>query len=104
MSRSATRPVCSMAISTYSSRQRCLDRRLAPLLLGDPRAHRGFGAPTVHGRYAMITTKDLRDIFDEATKKAGDAIGDAKIPDIGRKDDTPGFLYFSIGLVLGALV
>ena len=50
-----------------------------------------------------ISTKDLRDLFDEATKKASDAIGDAKIPDIGRRDDTPGFLYFSIGLLVGAL-
>jgi hypothetical protein len=52
----------------------------------------------------MINTKDLRDMFDEATKRAGDAIGDAKIPhvSIGR-DPTPGFLYFSIGLLFGAL-
>jgi hypothetical protein len=52
----------------------------------------------------MISTKDLRDIFDEATKKASDALGDAKIPDIGRRDQTPGFLYFSIGLAFGALI
>ena len=52
----------------------------------------------------MISTKDLRDIFDEATKKASDAIGDAKIPDIGRRDDTPGVLYFGIGLAFGALI
>jgi len=53
----------------------------------------------------MISTKDLRDIFDEATKKAGDALGDAKVPNvsIGRSDPTPGFLYFSIGLLFGAL-
>jgi hypothetical protein len=52
----------------------------------------------------MISTKDLRDMFDEATKRAGHAIGDAKMPNvtIGR-DPTPGFLYFSIGLLFGAL-
>ena len=52
----------------------------------------------------MINTKDLRDMFDEATRKAGEAISDAKIPNvtIGR-DPTPGFLYFSIGLLFGAL-
>ena len=53
-----------------------------------------------------INTKDLRDIFDEAMKKAGDAIGDTKIPDIseiGRRDTTPGLVYFSIGLAFGAL-
>ena len=52
----------------------------------------------------MISTRDLRDIFDEATKKASDALGDAKIPDLGRRDHTPGFLYFSIGLAFGALI
>ena len=52
----------------------------------------------------MISTKDLRDIFDEATKKAQDAISDAKLPEIGKRDDTPGFLYFSLGLLFGALV
>lgn len=52
----------------------------------------------------MISTKDLRDIFDEATKKAQDALSDAKIPEIGKRDDTPGFLYFSLGLLFGALV
>ena len=52
----------------------------------------------------MISTKDLRDIFDEATKKASDALGDAKIPDLVRRDHTPGFLYFSIGLAFGALI
>ncbi len=51
----------------------------------------------------MISTKDLRDFFDEATKRAGDAIGDAKMPNIGRSDPTPGFLYFGLGLVFGAL-
>jgi hypothetical protein len=56
-----------------------------------------------------IKTKDLRDIFEDAVKRATDAIGDAKIPDklpdieIGRRDPTPGFVYFSIGLLFGAL-
>lgn len=54
-----------------------------------------------------INTKDLRDIFDEAVKRASDAIGDAKIPDklpeFGRRDTTPGFVYFSLGLFFGAL-
>lgn len=52
----------------------------------------------------MISTKDLRDIFDEATKRASDAIGDAKIPEIGPRDQTPGLLYFSLGLMFGALM
>ena len=54
----------------------------------------------------MINTKDLRDIFDEATKRAGDAIGDAKMPSvsIGRSDPTPRFAYFAAGLLLGAVV
>lgn len=52
----------------------------------------------------MVSTKDLRDFFDEATKRAGDAIGDARVPSIGRSDPTPGFLYFGLGLVFGALV
>jgi hypothetical protein len=52
----------------------------------------------------MVSTKDLRDILDEATKRAGDAIGDAKIPNIVQRDTTPGMLYFGIGLALGALV
>lgn len=56
-----------------------------------------------------INTKDLRDIFDEAMKKASDALSDAKIPDklpdleIGRRDTTPGLVYFSLGLFFGAL-
>ncbi len=57
----------------------------------------------------MIRTKDLRDMFDEATKKASDALGDAKIPSVSipsvsiGRDPMPGFLYFSIGLLFGAL-
>ena len=54
-----------------------------------------------------INTKDLRDIFDDAMKRATDAISDAKIPDklpdIGRRDTTPGFVYFSVGLFFGAI-
>jgi hypothetical protein len=54
----------------------------------------------------MVSTKDLREVFDDLTKRAGDAINDAKMPDIdiGRKDSTPGFLYFGLGLAFGALV
>ncbi len=52
----------------------------------------------------MVSTKDLRDMFDEATKRASDAIGDAKLPEIGRRDTTPGLLYFSLGLMFGALI
>lgn len=55
----------------------------------------------------MVSTKDLRDFFDEATKRAGDAISDAKVPSavtIGRRDDTPGMLWFGVGLALGAIV
>jgi hypothetical protein len=52
----------------------------------------------------MVSTKDLRDMFDEATKRASDAISDAKIPEFGRRDQTPGLLYFSLGLVFGALI
>jgi len=53
----------------------------------------------------MVSTKDLKDIFDEATKRAGDAFSDAKIPEvsIGRKNDN-GMLVFGAGLVLGAVV
>jgi hypothetical protein len=51
----------------------------------------------------MTNTKDLREIFDELTKRAGDAIGEAKVPTIGRGDPTPGILYFGIGLAFGAI-
>lgn len=52
----------------------------------------------------MIGTKDLRDIFDEATKRAGDAFGDAKVPEIsiGRKADNS-MAVFGMGLLLGAI-
>lgn len=53
----------------------------------------------------MVNTKDLRDIFDdlknEAGKRAGDAMSDVSI---GRRNETPGFLFFTIGLAFGALV
>ena len=57
----------------------------------------------------MVSTKDLRDIFNdlttEAGKKANDALKNAEIPEIhvGR-NETPGILWFGIGLTLGALV
>lgn len=52
----------------------------------------------------MISTKDLRDIFDEATKRASDVISDAKIPEvsIGRKNDNS-LVVFGAGLLLGAI-
>ena len=53
----------------------------------------------------MVNTKDLRDIFDdlknEAGKRAGDAMSDVSI---GRRDETPGFLFFAIGLAFGTLI
>lgn len=58
----------------------------------------------------MVSTKDLRDIFNdlttEAGKKANDALKNAEIPEIhvGRQNDTPGLLWFGIGLTLGAVV
>jgi hypothetical protein len=61
----------------------------------------------------MISAKDLRDFFEdirgEATKRASDFVSDAKmpevkIPDIGRRDETPGIVWLGIGLVLGAVV
>lgn len=53
----------------------------------------------------MVSTKDLRDIIDEATKRASDVIGDAKIPEVrvGRQNDN-GLLVFGMGLLLGAVV
>lgn len=52
----------------------------------------------------MISTKDLRDIIDEATKRASDVISDAKVPEvsIGRKNDN-GMAIFGMGLLLGAI-
>jgi hypothetical protein len=58
----------------------------------------------------MVSTKDLRDIFNdlttEAGKKANDALKNAEIPEIhvGRQNDTPGLLWFGVGLTLGAVV
>lgn len=52
----------------------------------------------------MVSTKELRDFFDEATKRAGNALEDAKMPTIGRQDSTPGLLVFGLGLVLGSLI
>lgn len=59
----------------------------------------------------MISTKDLRDIIDEATRKASDAIGDAKIPEVkipevrvGARRDTNDMLVFGMGLLLGTIV
>jgi hypothetical protein len=53
----------------------------------------------------VVNTKDLRDIFDdlknEASKRAGDAMSDVNI---GRRDETPGFLFFVIGLAFGTLI
>ncbi len=52
----------------------------------------------------MVNTKDLREIFDdlrnEAGKRAGDAISDVNI---GRHE-SPGFLFFAIGLAFGTLI
>ena len=48
----------------------------------------------------MVSTKDLRDIFNdltnEAGKKANDVLKNAEIPEvsIGRRNDTPGLLWF----------
>lgn len=52
----------------------------------------------------MISTKDLRDIIDEATKRASDVISDAKMPEvsIGRKSDNS-VAVFGMGLLLGAI-
>ncbi|HUQ42003.1 MAG TPA: YtxH domain-containing protein [Candidatus Limnocylindrales bacterium] len=58
-----------------------------------------------------MSTKDLRDIFNdltsEAGKKASDVMGKADLPDlskIGRRNETPGLLWFGIGLTLGAVI
>lgn len=54
----------------------------------------------------MISTKDLRDFVDEATKRASGAINDAKLPEvsIGRRNDGNGMLVFGVGLMFGALI
>ncbi len=53
----------------------------------------------------MISTKDLRDIIDEATRKASDVISDAKVPEvsIGKRDDN-NIAVFAMGLLFGALI
>jgi hypothetical protein len=54
-----------------------------------------------------IDAKDLRDIVDDAMKRASHVFSDAKIPDklpdLVRRDTTPGLVYFSLGLLFGAL-
>ena len=59
----------------------------------------------------LVSTKDLRDIFSdltsEAGKRAGHAINKAELPDlsnIGRRNETPGLLWFGIGLTIGAVI
>lgn len=64
----------------------------------------------------MVAAKDLRDMFEEirseAGKRASDFVNDAKkqdlrdlrIPEIGRRDHTPGIVWLGLGLVLGAVV
>ena len=58
----------------------------------------------------MISTKELRDLFEGATKRAGDAFDDAKMPtfgnmpNLGRNDPTPGLLYFGLGILVGSLI
>ena len=64
----------------------------------------------------MVSTKDLRDLFNELTNEAGKRAGDvvnkfekADLPDlsnigIGRRNEPPGLLWFGIGLTLGAVI
>jgi hypothetical protein len=59
----------------------------------------------------MVSTKDLRDMFNDLTNEAGkqakDAMNKAELPDfsnIGRRNDTPGLLWFGIGLTVGAVI
>lgn len=62
----------------------------------------------------MVSAKDLRDVFEdirsEAGKRASDFMSDAKMPDMSkmpelrRRDDTPGIVWLGLGLVLGAVV
>jgi hypothetical protein len=62
----------------------------------------------------MVNAKDLRDLFEdirsEAGKRASHFMSDAKMPDMGRmpeirrRDDTPGIVWLGLGLVLGAVV
>jgi len=58
----------------------------------------------------MVSTKDLRDIFNdlttEAGKKANDVLKNAEIPEIsvGRRNDGAGLIWFGLGLTLGAVI
>ena len=54
----------------------------------------------------MVRTKDLRDMFEEATKRASEALNDAKVPSvtIGRRAQPVGVLWFGLGIALGAIV
>jgi hypothetical protein len=58
----------------------------------------------------MVSTKDLRDIFNdlttEASKKANDVLKNADVPEIrvGHRSEAPGMLWFGIGLTLGAVI
>ena len=58
----------------------------------------------------MVSTKDLRDIFNdlttEAGKKANDVFKNAEVPEIsiGHRNEPPGMLWFGIGLTLGAVI
>jgi hypothetical protein len=53
----------------------------------------------------MVSTKELRKIFEglrtEASKRAGDAISDVEI---GRRSGPPSLLILGIGLALGAAI
>jgi hypothetical protein len=56
----------------------------------------------------MVSAKDLRDVFEDIRKEAGKRavgmMGDAKLPDIGRRSEPPGILWLGLGLALGAVV
>ena len=64
----------------------------------------------------MVSTKDLRDIFNDLTNEAGKRAGDmvsklekTDLPDlsnisVGRRNEPPGLLWFGIGLTLGAVI
>lgn len=52
----------------------------------------------------MVNTKELREIVDEATRRAADAMSEAKVPQvtIGRRSEN-GLAIFAAGLLLGAV-
>lgn len=61
----------------------------------------------------MVNAKDLRDMFEEirseAGKRASDFVSDTKkadlrMPEIGRRDETPSIVWLGLGLVLGAVI